>query len=152
MDFDYNNYRIDLLFGPLVSLLLAVLIILFIGRSIYLKKDLKIKMWRFWILVSVAVTIGGLIVYDASYTLKYGIHLIYEQEVDLVQNAGTIEDIQISDRLVVHSEIEGKTSLKIVTIEGEKYLFVSVSDLNIGDNVIIEYLPKSRVVLEWYMD
>lgn len=38
---------------------------------------------------------------------------------------------------------------QLVTIDGKNYLFISTEDLEIGDYVRVDYLPKSRIVLEW---
>lgn len=152
MNFEYKYYKIELLWGSLLGLLLVVVLMYILSRGIYRQIKFQKGKWYFWLVVVLTTVIGGLIVFDCALNLKYGIHLISENENDLVQTSGVIEDIIIQYHISGHTEEEGRTNCKLIVINGEEYLVVSVGDLKTGDIVTLNYLPKSRIVLEWQID
>lgn len=76
-----------------------------------------------------------------------GIHLFLEKEEDSLELAGVITDIQDTHGLNKYRHNDHTAFASYVYIDGEKFYIMCIEDYQIGDEVVIEYLPKSKVVL-----
>lgn len=83
--------------------------------------------------------------------LHGGIHLIYERESDAIELQGIIEEIEELDRFSF-PELKteygyNETNGVKVLINGVECIAVTKGTLDIGDNVIVTFLPQSRYIL-----
>lgn len=96
--------------------------------------------------------ISGIFFCIGTSRLMYGgIHLIYERESDAVVVQGQIELIEELNILAFPSldckYTDGNTHGIQITINGIHYTAIEKGTLEIGDSVVIKYLPQSRYVL-----
>ena len=149
MTFEYKYYVIDLLNEPMFGFVLGSIgFIIFIFKpNLFLPKTMSKISSRISRLLFAAICI--LAVYDSTHSLKYGIHLIYEKESMSEVHTGRINDIEDLDHVSCFVEGKGNVGCIAVDIDDEEYVFASILDLEVGDIVSVEYLPKSRVVLKW---
>ena len=149
MTFEYEHYITFLLKSPLAAVLFTSLCILVFGfkpKLIFPKTSGLVSNIIFRFLI-VLMCLYGL--YIESFSLKHGIYLVNEKEYMSVEYIGSIEEIEESEQVKGYIDGEGIVICKIVTIDGEEYVFMATGDLEVGDIVNVEYLPKSRVVLKW---
>ena len=77
----------------------------------------------------------------------HGVHLFSEKEEDSLELAGVITDIQDTYGLNKYRHNDHVAFASYVYIDGEKFYIMCIEDYQIGDEVVIEYLPKSKIVL-----
>lgn len=85
-------------------------------------------------------------------TLKYTVYLVNEKPEDSIQFTGNVEAIReavSSPRYHVSDEDSNIVRASIVKLDGNDYCFMTAKGLNIGDSIIVTYLPKSRIALSW---
>lgn len=82
--------------------------------------------------------------------LKYTRYLFIEGEWNAVTLQGELQDIVVLNNSPNY-HILGETAAKaaLITIKGEEFYFMSAKGLTIGNDLIVRYLPQSRVVLSW---
>ena len=105
------------------------------------------------LLMSVMI-ITPMFAYNFGHLFYGGIYLISETENDANTITGEIENITELSRFVfphLKTGFDSGRSIGVcVTIDEQKYTFVTKGDLEIGDTVTIKYLPKSRYILDIY--
>lgn len=95
----------------------------------------------------VVLAAGIFFVYLGVARLKHGIPLLHEKEDAKIECVGEITSFQDTGRNEKNS-YQGKTTFACyVFIDGEKYYIMYKGDLEIGDEVRFEYLPKSKIIL-----
>ena len=152
MYFDYSWYVRGCLTWPgirgLVCLLFLTTDILWCIRQILRKKltrDMVISS-----LLSILI-VGFMLYLNAGILCNGGIYLLHEKESDAVEMRGDISAIRDAE------EAEGYDFPKFssgpviqCTINDIKCIAIDTGSLQVGDYVLVRYLPKSRYVL--YID
>ena len=94
---------------------------------------------------------GIFVCIGAGRLMHGGIHLIYERESDAALVQGQIESIEELDIFAFPNldckYTDGNTHGVQITINGIHFLAIEKGTLDIGDNVVMKYLPQSRYVL-----
>lgn len=149
MTFDYHYFLNYLLYGALVGLFIGIF--LFVFALYHFRSNIRNSQNRtvsyFVIMLVFLISIYAL--YASLVNLRFGANLLFEDETAIVEQTGRIENIKEMKFIYVQYNDDGKSTCQLVTIDGKNYLFASIGDLEIGDYVSVDYLPKSRIVLEW---
>ena len=137
------------MYGALVGLFIGT--IFFVFALYHFRSNIRNSQNRtvsyFVIILILIFSIYAL--YASSVNLRFGINLLFEDETAIVEQTGRIENIEEMKLIYVQYNEDGKITCQLVTIDGKNYLFISTGDLEIGDFVSVNYLPKSRIVLQW---
>ena len=81
---------------------------------------------------------------------KHGMYLLKEKENDKIESSGEVTGFE---RTYGNNKYmyNGKTVFaQYVLIDNEKFYIMCIEDLEVGDEVVFEYLPKSRIILNIY--
>lgn len=135
-----------LFLGPLIAII--IILILFVVETIlFFKKNSSLgystSLKRY--VASIIVFLFFLFVFLLP--IKQGIHLINEKENDKVKTMGEITEIRKTYGLNKYTYEGHVTYASYVYIEDERYYIMNIGEYKLGDVVIIEYLPKSKIVL-----
>lgn len=131
------------LFYLLVAIFLLVLIYFLVTNKI---KTFNVK-YKFLVYILLVIMSFGLF-YDSIPTIKYGIYLLVENESSVMNSSGvitSIEDAYNSPRY--YYEGNNNIRAKIITIDDKDFYIYNIGDFEVGDNVTIEYMPKSTFIL-----
>lgn len=112
---------------------------------------------KFNTLLRLFLPLAAMFVFFVSFTwptFRYSRYLSSESIEDTVSNAGTIDRISAVFASPKYHIGDDQTAYlaSIVTINGEKYYFLTADGLQIGQQVRINYLPKSHMVLDCVSD
>lgn len=79
-----------------------------------------------------------------------GIYLLFEKETDQIQVSGKIEDTMEIDFYTGQKyDTENNHGYgEIIVVNGKKYYLTTYGDFGVGDDVILDVLPKSGFVLK----
>ncbi len=145
MTFEYKDYYSLSLKIPLgLCIIFSILLIIIIIKIINIPSDKA----KFTISNSISIIILILLILSFVMRLDYGIHLLYENEYDYKSMCGkieTIEDVYFSPRYYYNDKA---VHAKIITIDGKRLYFMTNGELEVGDYIKVEYLPKSTFVLK----
>ena len=135
-----------LFLGPLIAII--IILILFVVETIlFFKKNSSLgystSLKRY--VASIIAFLFFLFVFLLP--IKQGIHLINEKENDKVKTMGEITEIRKTYGLNKYTYEGHVTYASYVYIEDERYYIMNIGEYKVGDVVIIEYLPKSKIVL-----
>ena len=135
-----------LFLGPLIAII--IILILFVVETIlFFKKNSSLgystSLKRY--VASIIVFLFFLFVFLLP--IKQGVHLINEKENDKVKTMGEITEIRKTYGLNKYTYEGHVTYASYVYIEDERYYIMNIGEYKVGDVVIIEYLPKSKIVL-----
>ena len=147
MILDLGRYKAELLWTQLPGLIGVIIGIWIIITYIIQDKEnvqINIKTYIRSILLSAAMIF---LLYSCIINLRFGIYLLFESEDDSIINTGVIESVE--ELKWVQSDQYEQLYCELVIIDGERYVFAATGNLEVGDIVTIEYLPQSRIVLEW---
>ena len=136
MVYDYFEYYKVMFIAPIVFFCFAALVTL-----VNLLKQKNVKGKAFSILTLM------ILLFVCLFPFVRGIHLFLEKEEDSLELAGVITDIQDTHGLNKYRHNDHTAFASYVYIDGEKFYIMCIEDYQIGDEVVIEYLPKSKVVL-----
>lgn len=150
MIFEYIDYKNIMLWQPLIGIFICIIGIIVVISMINYKLGFKEQKLKSLSLLIPALLLIGIGLFYCFVNLRYGIYLFCENEEDTTEIIGTIDNIEIFTN--VRSPNDMHSFCDLVTINGEVYVFSASGDLEIGDSVIVEYLPQSRIVLEWWID
>ncbi len=97
--------------------------------------------------ISVFVIVFGIVcLLPGLLNLRYGYALPFEKEADLVETAGTVEEIVKLSQAPDFNGREEDGFLREVVIDGERYYFMFTEEIAVGDRLELSYFPKSRFV------
>ena len=135
-----------LFLGPLIAII--IILILFVVETIlFFKKNSSLgystSLKRY--VASIIAFLFFLFVFLLP--IKQGVHLINEKENDKVKTMGEITEIRKTYGLNKYTYEGHVTYASYVYIEDERYYIMNIGEYKVGDVVIIEYLPKSKIVL-----
>lgn len=91
-----------------------------------------------------------LIIVNLFPLFRGGIYLLYEKEKNQIQISGTIENtIEIDSYTGAFYDVENNHGNgEVIVVNGEKYYLTTYGDFGVGDDVILNVLPKSGFVLK----
>ena len=149
MRFDYNEYYKILLIASICIMLLS-LIIITVQSILFFKNNTFQKKRQAFIghLSSVALSI--LLFTIGLLPFRHGIYLFKEKENDKIECFGEINSFEKAygnNKYVYNNKT---VFAQYIIIDGEKFYIMYTGDLEIGDEVTFEYLPKSRIILSIY--
>lgn len=150
MTFSYNSYLRAGLYVPAASLLFVLCIAVY--RIVMHIKKRERGTWA--IAKGIGIPLIAIILFLSGTipTLKYTVYLVNEKPEDSIQFTGNVEAIReavSSPRYHVSDEDSNIVRASIVKLDGNDYYFMTAKGLNIGDSIIVTYLPKSRIALSW---
>lgn len=80
--------------------------------------------------------------------LRFGVKLIGENECNVREEIGIVENLEIKFFAPLYKLENGNSKLSIITISGNKYYIMSTFGVEVNDVVEIKYLEKSKYILE----
>ena len=112
---------------------------------------------KFNTLLRLFLPLAAMFVFFVSFTwptFQYSRYLSSESIEDAVATAGTIDRVSAVFASPKYHIGDDQTAYlaSIVTIDGEKYYFLTADGLQSGQQVRINYLPKSHMVLDCVSD
>ncbi|MBR5678463.1 MAG: hypothetical protein IKX20_10070 [Paludibacteraceae bacterium] len=82
--------------------------------------------------------------------LKHTIYLFREGDWDVIMMQGELQEIKLLDHSPHYSMPRGKVANAVLLyVNGEELYCMSAEGLTIGKEMIVRYLPKSKIVLSW---
>ena len=136
MAYDYFEYYKVMCIAPIVFFCFSALVTLD-----NLLKQKNVKKNSFSILTLM------ILLFVCLFPFVHGIHLFSEKEEDSLELAGVITDIQDTHGLNKFRHNDHVAFASYVYIDCKKFYIMCIEDYQIGDEVVIEYLPKSKIVL-----
>lgn len=146
MKFDYNEY-FKILFIASLFIVLFFVFILVINSIRFFKNNMPIKFDKHLGAYLSSVIVCLFFFSIAFFPMQHGIYLVKEKETDKIECTGVITDFKktYGNNKYIY---EGHTTFaSYVFIDDEKYYIMYTGDLEVGDEVVFEYLPKSRIIL-----
>lgn len=144
MEFNFSEYYGRLIISPMFFIVLAfVYLIYFIVKY---KKERKKENSEYKKAYLIFSSIIFLMICSIGFaTMKP--KLMFEKEENKVLNQGIIDEIITVNYPTKFTYQDAPVNPSIILVNGEEYFIMYIGYFKIGDNVIIEYLPKSHVVL-----
>ncbi|MCH5316660.1 MAG: hypothetical protein J1E05_01670 [Eubacterium sp.] len=145
MIYDYNVYLRQNCIVPLCLALFTL--IWFIGFLVSFLKEKNKKQLKFILFFLIP---AFLITINLFPLLRGGIYLLFEKETDQIQVSGKIEDtMEIDSYTGQKYDTENNHGYgEIIVVNGEKYYLTTYGDFGVGDDVILDVLPRSGFVLK----
>lgn len=156
MVFEYDAYWRNLCSVPVFGIVWSVIILLvgIIVLAYFAISKKKEKMVITLVTLLLAIVFLPLNNRNDIINLQNGgIYLLEEKEDAAITGTGTIENIVEPSELFPQFKGYHNGKYKYgadITIDGKIYLAIDSGDFDVGDRVIITYLPKSRVILSIY--
>lgn len=157
MTFEYGPYLRECFSQPIIALLWTLpFILLFLIPALLAlhgarKSPERRAAGRLVLIVICILVIVGFPLGKQIGTLAQtnGIAILLDRDAEPLTMTGTIEAIRMPERNAdTRFHYDGKSYYGAwLTIGGTEYYAVSAGNLDVGDAVIIEYMPKSRCVL-----
>lgn len=156
MIINMNMYKMTGCYFPIFLVLFGLIFVIKGAWSIYLSvKDIRSN-YKYVITSLLVIIIAiGCFIYPSFLSLTNGgIHLLTEKEGEVIEVSGTIEKFTYPSKRV--PTFKGKyadSSLPFgvdISIDGETYFMPYIEGFDVGEEVVITYLPKSKVVLSIY--
>ena len=145
MSFEYNEYY-ETLFAVSLCLMLFSIVAITIYTIKYFNKHTSLKTERFPLFLAIALCVV-FFTEGAVPFFTHGIHLSSEKETASVISCGEITRCYKAYGLNKYV-YDGKNCFAhYVFINNEKYYIMYIGDLEVGDSVSFEYLPKSKIIL-----
>lgn len=151
MEFSYHDYWVQLFVWTVIFLLVPVA--LFCAELYGIVKTMAekkaIKYILHFILCSMVVV--GLWIPNYKTLMNGGIYLLEEKEADVVARTGYIDNIQKKSKRIPGYKDTVKSAYGAdITIDGTQYFAATSGDFQMGDRVVISYLPKSHIIMSMY--
>ena len=151
MEFPYSQYYKVLTIGSLFYFVFFLLFILFLMISSFKKNGqvLTFKNVIMFLITHILVIAFAIFIIVPSF--KHGIYLFSEKEQNAISDVGTISNITntYGNNKFTYEDKHNVFS-SYVYIDDEQYYIMYIGDLEIGNEVKFEYLPKSKVILSIY--
>ena len=81
---------------------------------------------------------------------KHGMYLLNEKETDKISCSGEVHSFEKTYGLNKYTYNGENSFAYYISIDGEKYYIMHTGDIEVGDKVEFEYLPKSKIILSIY--
>ena len=153
MSFEFDEYWNALVGRALVFVILGILafawgIIVYIYPRIFPLKTHRIKLFRknrklhlYWTIFSfLALSLMGVCLMNRN--------LIFEKPSAVLEMIGVITSIDGAKSGWKWYYEGERVDPSYITINDERYYIMNIGGFEIGDQIIISYLPKSKIVLE----
>jgi len=145
MHFEYDEYYRELYKYPLFGIIVGILGFLWISYNIVKKvrEDYRFKIKNIFFIVPLIFI--SFFLYLQFNFLNLGIKKDYD--VNTVFVSGEIEYIRSelnSPKLQYEGEVVDPS---VITINNQEYYIMTIGDFEVGDYVVIEFLPNSLVVM-----
>lgn len=148
MQFSYQKYFYTLFWYSLAITVITIIFIIIGTCAIFVSaKDSRLNLMDvfgkiLFTAVSVFIAIQAIVP-----LARHGIHLVREKEGDKIECSGIVTDIKEMSQKLKYS-FDGHTSFgSYIFIDEERYYVMYTGSLQIGDKVLFEYLPKSKIIL-----
>jgi len=148
MKFDYMEYYNKLVLFPLIFVIIGFLMIM-VSIIIYFQYPRFQKWFKFSFdrrILLVQVIAASIIMSIGFATMN--IKLVFEKESNAVELTGTITDLSSvpnAPRLIYQNDL---VHAKFIEVDTAEFYIMYIGDFRVGDEVTIQYLPNSRIVLE----
>ncbi len=143
MDFEYNEYYTMLFTVPIIMIVIGIIVIFAFLYDIIFSNKLVLNR-RFIKGVFIIVFFAALLITGGN-QLNFSIRLDDINQVnDISGRIDSIDNVRVPPRFHFDSEV---VNPKIISIDGKDYYTMTVGEFNVGDNIIIEYLPNSKVIM-----
>lgn len=146
MSFEYSEYY-QVLFVAALCLMVVSIVAITIHTIIYFKKCTTLNPKKFPVAFFANIVILVFFFTLGAVPFAHGIYLPNEKETARVVACGEITRYYkaYGNNKYVY---DGKTCFAYyVFINNEKYYIMYIGDLEVGDSVSFEYLPKSKIIL-----
>ena len=77
-------------------------------------------------------------------------YLLNEKETDKISCSGEVHSFEKTYGLNKYTYNGENSFAYYISIDGEKYYIMHTGDIEVGDEVEFEYLPKSKIILSIY--
>lgn len=147
MSFDYNEYYHALVLSPAIFLafgfVIFVLGIIFQIKPQLMPRKIKEQFKFAGLLISLLALLISLFVVTTTSHFS----LIHDKEEQVIETSGTITKMYF-DRyhMKMYYENEYVNPMYIV-ISDKTYYIMTIGDFEVGDEVTIDYLPKSMIIM-----
>jgi len=145
MNFEYNDYYNQLYKMPLMTIIIAAIMIFGILSVlvIYINKHRKVNLYVMGLLLA-CIFSSILLVTGVN---GFNAEIKHDNSTESIQLRGVISDIKtVSDPPRFYYE-DQMVIPKIITINEVEYYCMTIGTIEVGDNVEIYYLENSKVVL-----
>lgn len=149
MIFDYNVYFRQNCVIPIICLLFSFglffgqIFSLWKGRHIYSPKDILLSI--FFLCVALF-----LIIINIVPLARGGVYLLVEKENDIIQVSGTVEEtVEMDFATGAKYRVDNNKGYgEAIIVNGRKYYLTTYGDIQVGDRVMLDVLPRSGFVLK----
>ena len=149
MKFNYDEYFIMLFIGAICIMLVALVafvidIVIIVKERAFIKFDKKTVGY---------ITSFILLLFFFSLVFvpfKHGMYLLNEKETDKISCSGEVHSFEKTYGLNKYMYNGENSFAYYISIDGEKYYIMHTGDIEVGDKVEFEYLPKSKIILSIY--
>lgn len=148
MTFDYNVYFRQNCVVPVAFLLVTIFVVSSQIARWWNNNGASTNVTRLTRALAVCIFVFLFIV-NMIPLIRGGAYLLIEKESDVIQVQGTIEDtIELGSIGGAKYQVEQNHGYgEAIVIDGSKYYLMTYGDYRIGDNVVIDVLPRSSLVL-----
>ncbi len=146
MIFEYKEYLDGLFSFPLILFMIGIA--LFIVGILAIFKVVKINEKHRLIRIILIFALVVLFTIEPGIQLSKGIKLLSEKDEDTIKLSGSISSID-NDKYSPRFYYDGNSCFgSYITVNNTRVYIMDIGELEIGDQVTITYLPKSKIVLE----
>ena len=149
MRFDYNQY-FKILFTASVCIMVSAIVAITIATVVFVKTHKTIQFDSKLMGFIVQIIMLFFLFSIAVFPFKHGFHLVEEKESDKIEYSGVITNITRTYGQNKYFYENKNVFASYVYIDNEQYYIMYIGDLEIGNEVKFEYLPKSKVILTIY--
>ncbi len=145
MYFEYDEYYRELYKYPLIIIIVGILAVLWILYNIVKKinEDFRFEIKNIFFIIPLIFI--SIFLYLQIIILNLGIR--EDSNVNTEFMSGEIEYVK-SVYYTTKLQYEGEVvDPSVVTINNQEYYIMTIGDFEVGDNVVIEFLPNSLVVM-----
>jgi amino acid transporter len=150
MEFSFNEYYGVLVNSSIIFIVIALIILIYGVVKYFKSKKTRLN-------TNIKVEKGSLILVLMCFIVICSIgiatmntSLLFEKEEDKVSTQGIISEINEVKNPAKLTYNHMQVTPNWIVINGIEYYIMYIGDFSVGDNVSIEYLPNSLIVLSIY--
>jgi hypothetical protein len=141
MVFDYSDYFESVFIFPIIIISIVTIDLLYLLYRSKRKGTKQISK------IEVVLQIIGTVVLTFVSITQLRLGIIFDNEnssSSLTGEISNVSHIMLPPKYYMNGS---RVWPKLVEIDGEEYYIMSIGDYEVGDKVVIEYLPNSQIVL-----